>query len=83
MNKLFIYEYINRLTKNDIIRFGLSQGIKLLEYEVETIYSYIKNDYLRFFDDPETVLLEVRYKVRDITYNKIMELYNKYKIFIN
>lgn len=83
MNKLFIYEYINRLTKDDIIKFGLSQGIKLLKYEVETIYSYIKNDYLRFFDDPETVLLEVRYKVRDITYNKIMELYNKYKIFIN
>ena len=54
-----------------------------MEYEVETIYSYIKNDYLRLFDDPETVLLEVRYKVRDITYNKIMELYNKYKIFIN
>lgn len=83
MNKLFIYEYINRLTKDDIIRFGLNQGIELLEYEVDTIYSYIKNDYLRFFDDPETVLLEVKYKVRDITYNKIMELYNKYKIFIN
>lgn len=83
MNKLFIYEYINRLTKDDIIRFGLNQGIELLEYEVDTIYSYIKNDYLRFFDDPETVLLEVKYKVRDITYNKIMKLYNKYKIFIN
>ncbi|MGN1358507.1 MAG: hypothetical protein ACI4WU_03970 [Bacilli bacterium] len=83
MNKLFIYEYINRLTKDDIIRFGLNQGIELLEYEVDTIYSYIKNDYLRFFDDPETVLLEVRYKVRDITYKKIMELYNKYKNFIN
>lgn len=83
MNKLFIYEYINRLTKDDIIRFGLNQGIELLKYEVNTIYSYIKNDYLRFFDNPETVLLEVRYKVRDITYKKIMELYNKYKNFIN
>lgn len=79
MNRLFIYEYMRRITCDDIIKFSLSQGVRLQEYEVEVIHSYIKNDYRRIFSNPEDVLEEVKYKVSDLTYSKLLELYDKYK----
>jgi len=74
-----MYEYIKRINKNDIVMFGLNQGVRLEEYEVDVIYSYIKNDYKRIFSNPEDILEEVKYKLSDLTYCKLLELYNKYK----
>lgn len=79
MNRLFIYEYIKRIRKEDIVNFSLSQGIRLMDYEVDTIYYYIKNDYKRILSNPESILEEVKYKVNDLTYQKLLELYEKYK----
>ena len=83
MNKLIIYEYMNRIKRQDIINFGMSQGIRLNDYEVDVIYNYIKNDRKRMLSNPELVLDEAKYKVSDLTYKKILELYNKYKDKIN
>lgn len=70
---------MKRISRDDIIRFGLNQGVRLEEYEVDIIYSYIRNDYRRIFSDPVGVLEEAKYKVSNLTYNKLVELYNKYK----
>ena len=35
VNRFIIYEYMSRIKKEDIVRFGISQGVKLEEYEVE------------------------------------------------
>ena len=79
MNRFIIYEYMSRIKKEDIVRFGISQGVKLEEYEVDVIYKYIKNDYKRILSNPDKVLDEAKYQVSDLTYQKLMELYNKYK----
>lgn len=82
MNRLIIYQYINRLDKEDIVRYCNSHGIFVDNNDLDVVYYYIKNDYKRFFNNPMGVLDEVKYKVSDYTYNEIMKLYDKYKNFI-
>ena len=79
MNKLIIKEYINRLDKNDIFNFGLNNNIRLEDNELEVIYDCIKNKSDMIFNNPEETLREIYSKVKEDTYNKILELYNKYK----
>ena len=82
MNRLLIYEYINRLKRDDIVKFCNVKEINVSNNEIDIVYSYIKNDYKRFFNNPDEVLNEVKSKVSDNAYNIIIELYNKYKKFI-
>ena len=82
MNRLIIYEYINRLRKEDIVKFCNTKKISVNDNDLEVVYSYIKNDYKRFFNNPMNVLNEVKPLVSDYTYNEIMKLYGKYKNFI-
>lgn len=82
MNKLIVYQYINRLRREDIVNFCSIKGFRVSDNEIDTIYSYIKNDYKRFFDNPNGILNEVKGKVSDDSFKIIMELYNKYKHFI-
>jgi len=83
MNKLFIYQYINKLTKEDIIRFCNYKNISITNNELDVLYSYIKNDYKRFFNNPDEVLNEVKNKVSNNTFIEIIGLYNQYKNKIN
>lgn len=82
MNRLLVYEYINRLRRDDIVNFCNIKGINVKDNEIDIVYSYIKNDHKRFFNNPSEVLNEVKCKVSDNAYKIIMELYNKYKKFI-
>ena len=82
MNKILIYEYINRLKREDIVKFCNIKGINVTENEIDVVYDYIKNDYKRFFNSPNIVLEEVKSKVSDNAYRIIMELYEKYQKFI-
>lgn len=79
MNKLIIYEYINRLRREDIVKFCIIKGIDASDNEIDIVYDYIKHDYKRFFNNPEEILLEVKNKISSNTFNLIMEYYNKYK----
>lgn len=82
MNKLIIYQYINRIRREDIINFSKTRGIELSSDELEVIYYYVKNEYKRFFNNPLEVLTEVSNKVSSNTYNEIVNLYNTYKGYI-
>lgn len=82
MNKLIIYQYINRIRKEDIVNYCNIHGINVNNDDLDIVYGYVKNDYKRFFDNPNVVLNEVKSKVSNYTYNEIMKLYEKYKNFI-
>lgn len=80
MNILIITKYINKLTKEDIVKFATSQNITLTSNELDIIYNHIKNDYQTFLTkDPNIILNQVKTEVRAEVYNKIIELYNQYK----
>lgn len=78
----FIYEYIDKLEKKDIINYCNKNNIKINEYEEEIILYYIKNRYNDFFNNPEVILNEIKDNVSANLYFKVVELYNKYKKYI-
>ena len=82
MNKLLIYEYINRLKRDDIVNFCKIKGFLVNDNDIDVVYGYVKNDYKRFFNNPIEILEEVKGIVSDNAYNIILELYDKYKKFI-
>ena len=68
------------MKKEDINKFALKQGIILNEEELDTIFTYVKNNYKTIiYGNPKEILLEVKNKVSDVTYNKIENLYIKFK----
>lgn len=79
MNKLIIYEYINRLRREDIVKFCNIKNINASDNDIDVIYNYIKNDYKRFFNNPLDVLYEIKHKVSNYTFDEIIKLYDKYK----
>ena len=80
MNIYLIEEYIKRLNINDIERFALKQGITLDKDELDIIYNYIKKDYKTIiYGNPRDILIDIKNKVKPLTYNKIENLYEKFK----
>ncbi len=80
MNNLIIEKYIKKLTKQDIINYAVKQNIHLTESETNIIYNYIKTKYKDFLNGKENeLLLEIKQKVKNTTYQKIEELYKLYQ----
>ena len=79
MNKLILYQYIKNINKDDIVKYGIKHGVIIKKEERDLIYNYIKNDYERIINNPSLVIREIKDKISNDLYIKILELYNKYK----
>ena len=82
LDKNIIYEYIKRIKKEDIFSYGIKEKISLTSEEVDIIYDYITNRYDDIINNPLSVLLEVKNNIRKETYNKLLVLYDKYKLLL-
>ena len=79
MNYL-IKEYIKKITEEDIYNYAKKEGIELTNEELKIIYIYIKNYYEVLLNGDSTFIFEeLKDKLRKEPYEKIIELYNKYK----
>lgn len=79
-----IKEYVKNLDEYTIEKFAKSNGIILTNDEVKVIYLYIKNYWYEFYKgDPTELFKELKEQLSENTYNKTLELYNKYKKKIN
>ncbi len=78
-----IKSYINKLTKDDIIRYLNKENVPASSDEVDLIYNSIKNDFDYVLNNDFLSYLE-KYKSRlnSNLYQKIIEKYNEYKKFI-
>ena len=83
MNKLILYQYINKIKKEDIVKFGIKEGIIINKEDMNLIYHYIKNDYEKIINEPQEVLIDIKDKVSDKVYQKLLILYDKYKDMLN
>ena len=79
MNKSLIYKYLDKLQKENINDYALKQNINLTDDELSLIYTYIKEYPDKIIDNPLDILLEIKNQITINTYNKLLELYNKYK----
>ena len=66
------------VSNEDIVIFGIKQGIVIKKEETDIIYNYIKNDFERIINNPNEVIIEIKDKVSKEIYQKILELYDKY-----
>lgn len=80
MNIYLIEDYIRRLEQSDIERFALKQGIILDNEELNIVYNYIRKEYKTIiYGNPKDILLEIKEKVKPLTYKKIENLYMQFK----
>ena len=80
MNRFIIKKYINKITKDDIVRYAYKQNINISDRDVQVIYYYIKHKSHYFFDGHYDLIMdEIKDKVSPIVYQKIRELYDEYK----
>lgn len=83
MDRNIIKKYIDKIDKDIIQKYALKHKIELTKNELETIYNSIKNDYEEFLDSDFYVYLEkYRNELSEKVYNKIIELYERYKVFL-
>ena len=83
MKKELIKNYVNKLTKDDIVYYLSKECIVASNEEIDKIYYIIKNDYEEILDSNFMSYVE-KYKLefnQDL-YKKIIEKYNEYKKFI-
>ena len=79
INRL-IEQYVNRMTKDDILRFATKNGIELNDKELKIIYNHIKKDWKTIvYGNPREILDDIKMNFDDITYNKIENLYINFK----
>ena len=82
MYEIFIQNYIRKLTKEDIINFCNKENIELTDEELDIAYIYIKKYWKEFLKkDPSNIFNDLKNKIRPTTYNKMIELYEKYKCY--
>lgn len=78
MMEKMINSYVNKLSKNDIIKFADKNNIKLTNEEVDIIFNTIKKDWRDLLHNPNQVFAKIKNKVSPNTYNKIIYFYNLY-----
>ena len=74
---------MDKLTKEDINKYASGQDISLKSNELDLIYAYIKKYSKRILNDPLDVIDEIKDDLSIDVYNKLLELYDKYKDFID
>ena len=83
MNKQLIQKYINKLKKEDIIIFSKKQGINLTNNELDLIYYKIKDNPENILNNPLKEINSIKDNISINVYNKLIELYDKYKFFLD
>lgn len=83
MKKELLKNYINNLTKQDIINYLSKECIPASNEEIDLIYSAIKNDYDEILKSNFiSYISKYELNLNKHLYQKIIEKYNEYKKFI-
>lgn len=82
MQKQILKSYIDKLKKEDIIKFINNNNYQVSDMEINTIYFYIKNYWEELFDNSEEIWKKLQNDVSKNTYLELMKLYKKYKKYI-
>ena len=79
MNYILLKEYINNLSKDKFIEITKKNNIYLNNKEIDILYIYIKEKYLEFIKNPNIIINEIKDKITNENYFKLLNIYNQYK----
>jgi len=71
--------YIDKININDVNMFLCSNNINLNNKELNFIYDYLKNNYELILQEDLKTFKEIKNNLKEDNYNKLYELYKKYK----
>lgn len=75
-----INRYINKMTKDDVKNFALTQNIQLNNEEASFIYTFLKKNWEELLGNPNGLIMEkYRNQFSEENYNKINNLVNYYR----
>ncbi|HPF82774.1 MAG TPA: hypothetical protein PLV83_01195 [Bacilli bacterium] len=74
-----IKKYADRININDIDVFAKKNNIVLNSKELNIIYENLHNNLDLILNDSDQVFNKIKKDIREDNYNKIYELFNKYK----
>lgn len=80
MYHFFIKQYVQALTKDDIIRFAKEQRVTLTTSEVNLFYQNVKQHWETvLYGNPTALFQSMKQDLRPETYEKMLELYTFFK----
>ena len=83
MKKQLLKNYVNKLTREDVVNYLSKECIPASDYEIDLIYNAIKNDYNEILDTNfNSYISNYKLSFNKALYEKIIEKYNQYKKFI-
>lgn len=82
MYKSLLSEYINKLSKEDIIKYITKNNYHISDKEIDIIYFYIKNYWESFYNNDKDIWLKLRNELNENTFNQVKSLYQKYIKYI-
>ena len=82
MYKQLLKGYIEKLKKEDIIKYIENNNYQVSDKEIDTIYFYIKNYWEEFLDNKAEIWNQLKKNVSENTYLEIIKLYQKYQKYI-
>lgn len=81
MKDKLIKNYIDKLSIEDLEKFANSKSILLTNSELNYVYSTIKDNWETIiYGNPTNIFNEAKENLNTHSYNKIIDLYNLYKI---
>lgn len=83
MYENIIKNYVDKLTKEDIINYSKKEDIFLNDNEINVIYDEIKNKWKQLYNGNTRVITDLENKINNKAYNKLIDLYITYKKFLN
>ena len=82
MNINLIKIYINNLNERDAKSFLERQDILLNDEEFNYLFQTIKNDYMKIINEDENQINEIKRKIQKKSFNKLYDLFIKYKKYL-
>jgi transcription initiation factor IIE alpha subunit len=83
MYKSLIKRYIEKLKKEDIIKFISKNNYQVSDKEIDTIYFYIKNYTDDIINNKKEIWDKLKNDVSTNTFKELQNLYHKYIKYIN
>ena len=80
MHELLIKDYINKLTEEDIIKYGKKKDIDISFEDAKILYVYAKNYWREFYkENPTDLIEELKEKLEPLTFIKLNKIYKELK----
>ena len=80
MKDKLIKNYINNLKIKDIKDFALKNDILINDNEADYLFNIVKNNYQELiYGNPNEIFKNIKDKINDDSYHKIIKLYFLYK----